>query len=65
MYRKGIISVAAREVSAVSPIFKRELNIETHHRSMDCGPNCLQCMADAGDPECIEEIPKIETSEQL
>ena len=65
MYRKGIISVAAREVNAVSPICERELNIETHRRGTDCGAHCLQCMADAGDPECIEEIPKIEASEQL
>jgi thioester reductase-like protein len=65
MYRKGIISVAAREVNAVSPICERELNIETHRRGMDCGAHCLQCMADAEDPECIEEIPKIEASEQL
>jgi len=65
MYRKGIISVAAREVNAVSPICERELNIETHRRGMDCGAHCLQCMANAGDTECIEEIPKIEASEQL
>jgi thioester reductase-like protein len=62
MYRKGIISVAAREVNAVSPICERELNIETHRRGVDCGAHCLQCMADAGDPDCIEEIPKIEAS---
>ena len=62
MYRKGIISVAAREVNAVSPICERELNIETHRRGIDCGAHCLQCMADAGDPDCIEEIPKIEAS---
>ena len=65
MYRKGIISVAAREVNSVSPIFKRELNIKTHRRGLDCGAHCLQCLAAAGDPECIEEIPKIEASEQL
>jgi len=65
MYRKGIISVATREVNAVSPICERELNIQTHRRGMDCGAQCLQCMADAGDPECIDEIPKIEASEQL
>jgi thioester reductase-like protein len=65
MYRKGIISVAAREVNAVSPIFKRELNIKTHRRGVDCGTNCLECMGDAGDPDCIDEIPKIEASEQL
>ncbi len=51
MYRKGIISVAAREVNAVSPIRERELNIQTHRRGMDCGAQCLQCIADAGDPE--------------
>jgi len=62
MYRKGIISVAAREVNAVTPICERELNIETHRRGIDCGAHCLQCMADAGDPDCIEEIPKIEAS---
>jgi thioester reductase-like protein len=65
MYRKGIISVAAREVNAVSPIRELELNIETHRRGIDCSTNCLQCMADAGEPECVAEIPKIEASEQL
>ncbi len=69
MYRKGIISVAAREVKAVSPIFKRELTIKTHRRGIDCGVNCLECLADAGEPECVaeipEEIPKIEASEQM
>jgi thioester reductase-like protein len=47
MYRKGIISVAAREASAVSPICERELTIETHRRGIDCGADCLQCMAEA------------------
>ena len=65
MYRKGIISVAAREVNAVSPICERELNVETHRRGMDCGADCLQCMANARDTERIEEMPKIEASEQL
>jgi thioester reductase-like protein len=69
MYRKGIISVAAREVKAVSPIRERELgiaaNIETHRRGLDCGPQCLQCLAAAGDPECVEEIRKVEASGQL
>ncbi len=65
LYRKGIISVVAREVSTLSPIFERELNIGTHRRGIDCGADCLQCMAAAGDPECIEQIPKIEASEQL
>jgi thioester reductase-like protein len=65
MYRKGIISVAAREVNAVPPICAPELTIETHRRGLDCGTDCLQCMAAAGDPECIEELPKVEASEQL
>ena len=64
MYRKGIISVAAREVNGVSPICEPELLIETHRRGIDCGAQCLQCMADAGEPECIEEITKVEASEQ-
>jgi thioester reductase-like protein len=65
MYRKGIISVAAREVNAASPICERDLNIKTHRRGMDCGPHCRQCLADAGHPVCVEEIPKIEASEQV
>jgi len=69
MYRKGIISVAAREVKAMSPIRERDLAIKTHRRGIDCGADCLQCLADAGEPECVaeirEEIPKLEASEQL
>jgi hypothetical protein len=65
MYRKGIISVAAREVNAVSPICAPELTIEAHRGGIDCGADCLQCMATARDPECIEEIPKIEAPEQV
>ncbi|HWY59655.1 MAG TPA: thioester reductase domain-containing protein [Terriglobales bacterium] len=65
MYRKGIISVVAREVNAVSPMCAPELAIETHRRGIDCAADCLQCMAAAGDPECIEEIPKVEASEQV
>ena len=44
---------------------KRDLNIGTRRRGIDCAADCLQCMADAGDPKRIEEIPKIEVSEQL
>lgn len=32
-------------------------------RSEDCGGDCLQCMAEAGDPDCAEAIRKIEASE--
>jgi thioester reductase-like protein len=62
MYRKGIISVAARETSAMSPIHAHERNKEIHRRSMDCGPECLQCLAAAADPECVEVTRKIEAS---
>jgi hypothetical protein len=69
MYRKGIISVAAREVNAVRPIRERELSvsarIKTHRRGRDCGPDCLQCLAVAADPECLDEIPRIAASEQV
>jgi thioester reductase-like protein len=62
MYRKGIISVAARETSAMSPIYAHERNKEVHRRSMDCGPECLQCLAAAADPEGVEVTRKIEAS---
>jgi len=62
MYRKGIISVAARETSATSPSYAHERNKEIHRRSMDCGPECLQCLAAAADPECVEVTRKIEAS---
>jgi thioester reductase-like protein len=65
MYRKGIISVAAREVRAVAPIRDLDLNIKAHRRSIDCGADCLECMADAGEPECVAEIPKVAASEQM
>jgi hypothetical protein len=29
-------------------------------RSRDCGGDCLQCMADCGDLDCIMEMSKIE-----
>jgi thioester reductase-like protein len=64
MYRKGIISVAAREVNAVPLICERKLKIEIHRRGRDCGPDCLQCLAAAGDPECIEVTRKVAASEQ-
>jgi len=32
---------------------------------VDCGGHCLQCMADAGDPDCVEEIRKIEAYPQI
>jgi hypothetical protein len=29
-------------------------------RSANCGGDCLQCMADSGDTDCIAEMAKIE-----
>lgn len=33
-------------------------------RSKDCGGDCLQCMADADDPDAIAAIQRIEQDEQ-
>jgi hypothetical protein len=49
----------------VSPMRERDLNIQTHRRGINCGTNCLECVAEAGEPECVAEIPKVEASEQL
>lgn len=29
-------------------------------RSRDCGGDCLQCMADSGDPECVAQMHKVD-----
>jgi hypothetical protein len=29
-------------------------------RSMDCGGDCLKCLADCGDTDCIAEMAKID-----
>ena len=31
-------------------------------RSMDCGGDCLQCMADSGDLDCIAKMATIDPS---
>jgi hypothetical protein len=28
--------------------------------TMDCGGDCLRCMADSGDPDCIEAMHELE-----
>lgn len=35
---------------------KRPLNQPDDPRSLDCGGDCRQCMADAGDPDCIKSL---------
>jgi hypothetical protein len=34
----------------------RLLDVPSDPRSTNCGGDCLQCMADAGDPDCIKSI---------
>lgn len=46
-------------------ICKRELNNVKDPRSVDCGGHCLQCMADAGDPDCVAEIQRVEAYPQI
>jgi hypothetical protein len=33
-------------------ICKRELDVVGDETTLDCGGDCLRCMAEAGDPEC-------------
>jgi hypothetical protein len=40
-------------------ICKRLLNNPNDPLSMDCGGDCLQCMADAGDPDCIRHVEEL------
>jgi len=32
------------------------LNVPTKPETLDCGGDCLKCMADSGDPECVEML---------
>lgn len=44
-------------------ICKRDLNVPGDPTSEDCGGDCLSCMAEAGDPDCIESMKKIRRQE--
>lgn len=35
---------------------KRELDVPGDIRSENCGGDCLQCMAEFGDPDCREAL---------
>ena len=37
----------------------RVLNNPQDALSEDCGGDCLQCMADSGDPDCITEVESL------
>lgn len=43
-------------------ICKRELDVEGDPSTADCGGDCLRCMAEAGDPDCIAAMEKINES---
>jgi len=45
-------------------ICSRKLNAPEDPRSSDCGGDCLQCMADAGDPDALLAILRIEIQER-
>lgn len=40
-------------------ICKRVLNNPSDPYSVDCGGDCIKCMAECGDPDCIKEVEKI------
>lgn len=37
----------------------RELNVDSDPLSVDCGGDCVKCMAEAGDPDCVEHVRRI------
>jgi hypothetical protein len=37
-------------------ICDRKLNVKGDARSVDCGGDCRQCMAEAGDPDCAKSL---------
>lgn len=51
---KTVLGVPHDEYDHCS-ICRRELNTG-HVLAVDCGGDCRQCMAEAGDPDCIDSI---------
>lgn len=45
-------------------ICNKELNTDDP-LSEDCGGDCLECMADAGDPDAIKSVNKIKSSRKI
>ena len=41
----------------------QELNVPLKPETLDCGGDCLKCMADNGDPECIETLSRFHAPE--
>jgi len=42
----------------------REMNNEPDSLNLNCGGDCMKCMADCGDPDCIVEVEKIAARER-
>jgi len=38
----------------------QELNVPFKPETLDCGGDCLKCMADSGDPECEETLRRLQ-----
>jgi len=37
----------------------QELNVPFKPDTLDCGGDCLRCMADFDDPECVETLRRL------
>jgi hypothetical protein len=37
----------------------QELNVPFKPETLDCGGDCLSCMADSDDPECAETLRRL------
>jgi len=46
-------------ISMKCRICGQELNIPFKPETLDCGGDCLRCMADSGDPECKEALRRL------
>jgi len=46
-------------ISMKCRICGQELNIPFKPETLDCGGDCLKCMADSGDPECEETLRRL------
>lgn len=43
-------------------VCKQELDVPLAPETLDCGGDCLRCMADAGDPDCVASMHLITAS---
>lgn len=52
----------AKVDDALCKICKRKLNNPSDPTTRDCGGDCLRCMAECGDPDCIKEMNRIKAN---